>query len=265
MKVKLLVTQLSQTLCNPMDCVACQVPPSTGFSRQEYWSGLPFPSSGDLNGETRIKIKSSSSDSHFSPSDASQIWQANMDIRADELGVEQPRQDLDSWWSYKPDPGIRCIRDSQVQVSIICQKRPCNPYLACVMTLKNRTVSFILPIKKKNCLGGHKSHQSHKARGRLCWDSNSLHSIGLPLPPCHLGGEVQLPWLAEYESYYFSGRQIPGTHFSRLTALVISTLNWINTKCVSWTGKGKTSHTLRLEGFGLGLTKSESATDLLCD
>ena len=28
--------------------VACQVPPSTGFSRQEYWSGLPFPTSVDL-------------------------------------------------------------------------------------------------------------------------------------------------------------------------------------------------------------------------
>ena len=24
--------------------VACQTPPSMGFSRQEYWSGLPFPS-----------------------------------------------------------------------------------------------------------------------------------------------------------------------------------------------------------------------------
>ena len=28
--------------------VACQVPLSMGFSRQEYWSGLPFPSLGDL-------------------------------------------------------------------------------------------------------------------------------------------------------------------------------------------------------------------------
>ena len=28
--------------------VACQVPPSMGFSRQEYWSVLPFPSPGDL-------------------------------------------------------------------------------------------------------------------------------------------------------------------------------------------------------------------------
>ena len=28
--------------------VAYQVPPSMGFSRQEYWSGLPFPSPRDL-------------------------------------------------------------------------------------------------------------------------------------------------------------------------------------------------------------------------
>ena len=37
------------TLCDPMDCVAW--PGSSvhgGFSRQEYWSGLPFPSPGDL-------------------------------------------------------------------------------------------------------------------------------------------------------------------------------------------------------------------------
>ena len=28
--------------------VTHQAPPSMGFSRQEYWSGLPFPSPGDL-------------------------------------------------------------------------------------------------------------------------------------------------------------------------------------------------------------------------
>ena len=31
-----------------MDRVAYQASLSTGFSRQEYWSGLPFPSPGDL-------------------------------------------------------------------------------------------------------------------------------------------------------------------------------------------------------------------------
>ena len=31
--------------------VAYQAPPSLGFSRQEYWSGLPFPSTGDLHNQ----------------------------------------------------------------------------------------------------------------------------------------------------------------------------------------------------------------------
>ena len=41
------VTKLCLTLATPRT-VACQVPLSTGFSRQEYGSGLPFPSLGDL-------------------------------------------------------------------------------------------------------------------------------------------------------------------------------------------------------------------------
>ena len=37
--------------------VAHQAPPSMGFSRQEYWSGLPFPSPGNLP-DPGIKPKS---------------------------------------------------------------------------------------------------------------------------------------------------------------------------------------------------------------
>ena len=33
----------------PMDCVAWPSPLGMAFSRQEYWSGLPFPSPGDLS------------------------------------------------------------------------------------------------------------------------------------------------------------------------------------------------------------------------
>ena len=33
--------------CDP-GTAALQAPLSMGFSRQEYWSGLPFPSPGDL-------------------------------------------------------------------------------------------------------------------------------------------------------------------------------------------------------------------------
>ena len=39
--------QLCQSLCNAMNC-SCQAPLSVGFFRQESWSGLPFPSPGEL-------------------------------------------------------------------------------------------------------------------------------------------------------------------------------------------------------------------------
>ena len=41
------VTQVCQTLSHPMDC-SLPAPLSMGFSRQEYWSGVPLPSPGDL-------------------------------------------------------------------------------------------------------------------------------------------------------------------------------------------------------------------------
>ena len=37
------LAQSCPTLCNPMDC-GYQAPLSMGFSRQEYWSGVPLPS-----------------------------------------------------------------------------------------------------------------------------------------------------------------------------------------------------------------------------
>ena len=45
--------------------VACQTPSSIGFSRQEHWSGLPFPSPGDLS-YPRIK--------HISPALAGRFF-----------------------------------------------------------------------------------------------------------------------------------------------------------------------------------------------
>ena len=52
-------TQLYLTPCDPM-AVAHQTPLSMGFSRQEYWSGLPFPSLGNLS-DPRIKSASPAS------------------------------------------------------------------------------------------------------------------------------------------------------------------------------------------------------------
>ena len=42
-----LVAKLCLTLVTPWT-VACQTPLSMGFSKQEYWSGLPFSSPGDF-------------------------------------------------------------------------------------------------------------------------------------------------------------------------------------------------------------------------
>ena len=43
----MLVSQLCPILCDPMNC-SLPAPQSMEFSRQEYSSGLQFPSSGDL-------------------------------------------------------------------------------------------------------------------------------------------------------------------------------------------------------------------------
>ena len=47
MLVKSLVKSCVRLFATPW-AVAYQASPSMGFSRQEYWSGLPFPSPGDL-------------------------------------------------------------------------------------------------------------------------------------------------------------------------------------------------------------------------
>ena len=47
MKMKVLFAQSCLTLCDHAS-TALQAPLSIEFSRLEYWSGLPFPSSEDL-------------------------------------------------------------------------------------------------------------------------------------------------------------------------------------------------------------------------
>ena len=54
-------TQACPTLCNPVDC-SPPGSPSMGFTRQEYWSGLPCPPPGDLpdSGIEAISLESPS-------------------------------------------------------------------------------------------------------------------------------------------------------------------------------------------------------------
>ena len=58
-----LVAKLSPTLATPWT-VTHHAPLSMRFSRQEYWSGLPFPSIGDLpNPETEPRSPACQADS----------------------------------------------------------------------------------------------------------------------------------------------------------------------------------------------------------
>ena len=47
-KAKVLVSPLCLTFCDPIDYAAHEAPLSMKFSRQEYWSELPYPSPRDL-------------------------------------------------------------------------------------------------------------------------------------------------------------------------------------------------------------------------
>ena len=64
-------------LRNPMD-LACQAPLSMGFSKWEYWSGLPFPSPGDLSntGINPVSLASPVLEGDFFFFTSSATWEA---------------------------------------------------------------------------------------------------------------------------------------------------------------------------------------------
>ena len=76
--------QSCPTLCNTMDCIACQAPLSMGCPRQEYWSELPFPSPGDVP------------DSGIEP--VSPVWQAYSSPLGHQ-GSLQMAAGLYVWWA----------------------------------------------------------------------------------------------------------------------------------------------------------------------
>ena len=62
----LLLSMLSRfsrvRICATPEMAAHQAPPSLGFSRQEHWSGLPFPSPIYESEKWKVKVKSLSRD-----------------------------------------------------------------------------------------------------------------------------------------------------------------------------------------------------------
>ena len=71
--------------------VACQAPLSTGFSRQEYWSGIPFPSLGDLPDPGIKPVSPVSSAFH-----------------ADSLPAEPPEKSSDYLYQFTNEASDKC-------------------------------------------------------------------------------------------------------------------------------------------------------------
>ena len=75
-------------LCATPETAAHQVPPSLGFSRQEHWSGLPFPS----------------------PMHESEKWKWSSSVLSDSSGPHglQPTRLLPPWDFPGKSSGVRC-------------------------------------------------------------------------------------------------------------------------------------------------------------
>ena len=77
-------------LCNPM------APLSMGFSRQEYWSGLPFPAPGDLPDPGIEPTSPASAGGFFTtepPDQLHRIQQSSLKVLWDDRAMA--RRDLD--------------------------------------------------------------------------------------------------------------------------------------------------------------------------
>ena len=131
--------------------VACQTPLSMGFSRQEFWSGLPCPSPGDLPnaGIELASLTSPASAGRFFTT--STAWEALNEDRVVGLiylflavphsmrDLRSPDQRLNScplWWKHGvlttgfpgnlPDPGIE-LRSPTLQAEALTSAPPGKP------------------------------------------------------------------------------------------------------------------------------------------
>ena len=90
--------------------VALQAPPSMGFSRQEYWSGLPCPSPGDLP-DPRMEPTSL-----MSPALAGGLFTTSATVFLKKLKIELPH-----------DPAILLLGIHPEKMKTLIQKDTCTP------------------------------------------------------------------------------------------------------------------------------------------
>ena len=101
--------QSCPTLWDPMDC-SHQALLSMGFPRQEYWSGLPFPSPGDLpdRGIDPVSLRSPALAGGFFTTGAT--WDAPLTLRGDNYCVAcVPKPSSCQSGQNKTFPELTCL------------------------------------------------------------------------------------------------------------------------------------------------------------
>ena len=147
----MLGTQSCSTLCDPTDRTH-QAPLSMGFSRQDYWSGLPFPSPGDLP-DPGIELRSPALQADSLPSEPpGKVFYLH-------LGLAQTSPPQSQGFCV-PFPGKACDRPRN------CHKRP---QTWCLGT------NLFLPSGEHKCetslTGRTSSIAGPGTLWRLCWEN----------------------------------------------------------------------------------------------
>ena len=108
----LLLSHFSRVwLCVTPWTAAHQAPPSLGFSRQEHWSGLPFPSPMHESGKWKVKVKS-----------LSRVWLSVTPWTAAYQAPPSMGFSKQEYWSGVPLPSLYTYTMDPKNGSIILQK-----------------------------------------------------------------------------------------------------------------------------------------------
>ena len=84
-----------------------------GFSRQEYWSGLPFPSPGDLP-DPGIKHRSPTLQANALTSEPPEYMIRNAGLDAAQTGINTARRNINNLW-YADDTTLMAESEEELK------------------------------------------------------------------------------------------------------------------------------------------------------
>ena len=163
--------------------VTGQAPLSMGFSRQEHWSGLPFPSPGDLPqpgiepGTPALRAISLQSEAPGKSPGVVRVWWENLP-----LGEEDPHPDRGAWWATAHGVAKSWTRLKWLSTHRSTRENNVNFGITAALNFSSvqsltRVRLFVTPWTT--------AHQASLSINQL-WESTQLMSIESVMPCSHL-------------------------------------------------------------------------------